>query len=166
MKKFLVLALVSIVLLNCKKFDSDPTPQPQQCIYDSCARKAPATEIQSVQDYLTTNNITAKQHCSGIFYEVVTEGAGVTATACSFVTVKYIGKLTNGTVFDQTQPGATYSNYLNNLIVGWINGIPYVKPGGKIRLYIPPSLGYGSAANGPIPANSVLIFEIDLVAVQ
>jgi FKBP-type peptidyl-prolyl cis-trans isomerase FkpA len=69
-------------------------------------------------------------------------------------------------VFDQTQPGATYSNYLNNLIVGWVNGIPYVKPGGKIRLYIPPSLGYGSAANGPIPANSILIFEIDLVAVQ
>jgi len=166
MKKFLVLAFVSIVIFSCGKFDSDPAPQPQQCLYDSCAKKAPATEIQSVQDYITTNNITAKQHCSGVFYELVTEGSGATPTACSYVTVKYVGKLTDGTIFDQTQPGATYSNYLSSLIIGWVNGIPYVKPGGKIRLYIPPTLGYGSTASGPIPANSILIFEIDLIAVQ
>lgn len=77
-----------------------------------------------------------------------------------------MGKLTNGTIFDQTQGNNTYSNYLTSLIKGWTNGVPYIKTGGRIILYIPPTLGYGSQANGPIPANSILIFDIDLINVQ
>jgi len=164
MKKLLVVSLISLLLINCKKNDSDPGMK--QCTYDSCAIKAPAAEIQSVQNYLTTNSITATQHCSGLFYRVENAGTGVAPDACSYVTVKYVGKLTNGTTFDQTQGTNTYSNYLSNLIRGWTNGVPYVKTGGRIHLYIPPSLGYGSQASGPIPANSILIFEIDLINVQ
>ncbi len=165
MKKFLALSLISFLLVKCNKFDKADTGG-QQCTYDACAVKAPATEIQSVQDYLTANNITATQHCSGLFYKVERAGTGIAPSACSAVTIRYIGKLTNGTIFDQTQGTNTYSNYLPNLIIGWTNGVPFINTGGKIHLYIPPSLGYGSQANGSIPANSILIFEIELVSVQ
>src|SRR5215203_3267196 len=164
MKKLLLISLISLVLINCKKNDSDSGPQ--QCTYDSCAIKAPAAEIQSVKDYLATNSITATQHCSGLFYKIENAGTGVAPNACSYVTIKYVGKLTNGTIFDQTQGNNTYSNYLTSLIRGWTNGVPYIKTGGRIILYIPPTLGYGSQGSGPIPANSVLIFDIDLLGVQ
>ena len=166
MKKFLAISLISVLLVNCKKFDKVEDPGTQQCTYDPCAVKAPATEIQSVQDYLTANNITATQHCSGLFYKIERPGTGVAPSACSSVTIRYIGKFTNGTIFDQTQGTSTYTNNLSYLIRGWINGVPFISSGGKIHLYIPSTLGYGSQANGPIPANSILIFEIELVSVQ
>jgi FKBP-type peptidyl-prolyl cis-trans isomerase FkpA len=90
---------------------------------------------------------------------------------CSFITVKYVGRLTNGSIFDQTQGADTFSSYLGNLIRGWVNAVPYIKTGGKIRLFIPPSLGYGSANQTSggvvtIPGNSILIFDIELVNVR
>ena len=157
--------IVSIALFSCLK-NNNSDMGPQECTYDSCAVKAPASEIQAVQKYLTDNNLTATQHCSGLFYKVETEGTGTAATPCSYVTVKYKGKLTNGTVFDSTKADATYSNYLGNLIRGWLNGVPYIKKGGMIHLYVPPTLGYGSQQAGSIPANSILIFDVELVEVQ
>jgi FKBP-type peptidyl-prolyl cis-trans isomerase FkpA len=142
------------------------TGSEQKCTYDPCSAKAPATEIQALKDTLANRGITATEHCSGLFYVVENPGTGVAPEACSYVTVKYKGSLTNGTVFDETKSGQTYSNYLANLIRGWLNGIPLIKTGGKIHLYIPPSLGYGSNASEKIPANSILFFEVELVAVQ
>lgn len=164
MKKLLVVCVVGLFFFSCNKMDNDTVNQP--CTYDACNVKAPAAEIQQVQDYLTANSLTATQHCSGLFYRIETPGTGASADACSYVTVKYVGKLTNGTTFDQTQGSATYSNYLKDLIRGWINGIPFIKSGGKIHLYIPPSLGYGNRSSASIPANSVLIFEVELINAQ
>ena len=169
MKKLLVISVLTLLLFNCKKTDSGSNNQ--ECIYDSCALKAPASEIQSVQAYLSANTIIATQHCSGLFYSIETPGSGLTPTACSGVTVKYVGKLTNGAVFDQTAGSNSVSFYLSQVIRGWTNGIPYIKPGGKIHLYIPPTLGYGAAdkkdvnGNVIIPGNSILVFDVDLVAV-
>ena len=133
------------------------------CNYDSCLDIAPASEIQAVQDYLASQGITnAQQHCSGIFYVIDNAGSGKQPTACSAVDVNYVGKLTNGNQFDA---GTHYQNYLSGVIQGWANGVPLVKEGGVIHLYIPPSLGYGSQPNGPIPGNSILIFDITLNAV-
>jgi FKBP-type peptidyl-prolyl cis-trans isomerase FkpA len=73
--------------------------------------------------------------------------------------------LTNETVFDGTS--STPARFtLNQLISGWQLGVPLIKKGGRLILYLPPSLAYGSRASGPIPANSVLIFEITLVDFQ
>ena len=55
---------------------------------------------------------------------------------------------------------------LSGLIIGWQEGIPLIAPGGSITLYLPPSLAYGSTAVGSIPANSILVFTIDLLAVN
>jgi FKBP-type peptidyl-prolyl cis-trans isomerase FkpA len=83
--------------------------------------------------------------------------------------VKYKGQLTNGNVFDQTTTPVSFN--LGSLIEAWKKGIPMIKPGGKIKLYCPPSLAYGSqvirdnAGNTVIPANSILIFEVELTNV-
>jgi FKBP-type peptidyl-prolyl cis-trans isomerase FkpA len=160
MKKISILLLASLTLMiSCSKNDN------KACGYTESIVVAPQSEINALQAYLGTNGIVATQHPSGFFYSIETPGAGVTAGLCNSVTVKYVGKLTNGTIFDQTTTSpATFT--LRDLIVGWQKGLPLIKPGGKIHLYIPPSLGYGATANGQIPANSNLIFDMELVAVQ
>ena len=55
---------------------------------------------------------------------------------------------------------------LNQLIVGWQEGIPLIAPGGSITLYLPPSLAYGAQAQQGIPANSILVFQIDLIRIN
>ncbi|HEY8688210.1 MAG TPA: FKBP-type peptidyl-prolyl cis-trans isomerase, partial [Chitinophagaceae bacterium] len=84
--------------------------------------------------------------------------------------VTYAGRSTSGAVFDPT-PGSglnhrTATFTLGQVIVGWQKGLPLIRAGGMITLYIPPSLGYGSSPFGSIPANSILIFDIELIDVQ
>ena len=160
MKKISILLLTSLTLMiSCSKNDNKP------CGFTESTVVAPQSEVNALQAYLGTNGIVATQHPSGFFYSIETPGAGVTAGLCNAVSVKYVGKLTNGTIFDQTT-GSPATFTLGELIVGWQKGLPLIKPGGKIHLYIPPSLGYGANANGPISANSNLIFDMELVAVQ
>ena len=96
MKFFLISALISLTLSSCLKGDTS-----NMCTYNPCYLAAPASEIQAVQNYLTSNNITATQHCSGMFYKIDAYGSGKTADVCSGLSVKYKGQLTNGTVFDE-----------------------------------------------------------------
>ena len=146
-----------IFLSSCSKNNDD------LCKYDACAVAAPASEVAQLESYLASASITATKHCSGMYYTIDVAGSGGTPTICSMVSVKYKGQLTNGNVFDQST--APVSFQLGGLIEAWKKGIPLIKPGGKIKLYCPPSLAYGSQAQGPIPANSILIFEVELVSV-
>lgn len=132
------------------------------CNYDACSLVAPDAEVQQVQAYVTTNNISATKHCSGMYYQIVADGSGAAPTPCSAVTINYVGYLTNGTIFDKSNAPVSFS--LIDLIQGWQKGVPLIKKGGKIKLIIPPSLGYGSAAQRGIPANSILVFDIELLA--
>jgi FKBP-type peptidyl-prolyl cis-trans isomerase len=95
-------------------------------------------------------------------------GAGATAATFDVVTVNYVGTLTNGTKFDSSydrnQP-LTFRLGAGSVIAGWDQGVVGMRVGGKRRLTIPPSLGYGSQPQGPIPANSTLIFEIELLSI-
>jgi FKBP-type peptidyl-prolyl cis-trans isomerase len=163
MKKILFgFVILSVISYSCSKKDAT-------CGYSDSNITAPASEIANVQSYLTTNSITATQHPSGFFYKINQVGTGgAVVNLCTMVTVKYAGRLTNGTYFDPTTAGtvssATFA--LWQVIVGWQKGVPLISSGGKITLYIPPSLGYGSTAKGNIPANSILIFDIELVSVS
>ncbi|MEP7278799.1 MAG: FKBP-type peptidyl-prolyl cis-trans isomerase [Bacteroidota bacterium] len=166
---FIALLVGSTLLSSCYKKDINTTT----CEYDPCSLKAPQSEITQLESYLSGAGITtAVKHCSGMYYEIISPGADKTPTVCSYVSVNYIGMLTNGTVFDQTTTDP-YVNAPIALIEGWKKGIPLIKKGGKIRLYIPPSLGYGSTDQKDpntgaviIPANSILIFDIELLDVQ
>jgi FKBP-type peptidyl-prolyl cis-trans isomerase FkpA len=155
MRKLLFALLIIAAFGGCNKKTT--------CDYNECAIKAPDSEIQAVQSYLASKGITdAVQHCSGMFYVITNAGSGNHPTACSQVNVTYRGLLTNGSTFDQ----GTTTLGLDQVVTGWRNGIPKIGVGGSIRLYIPPTLGYGSQANGPIPANSILIFDVTLNGVQ
>lgn len=95
-------------------------------------------------------------------------GTGATAAVGDTLTVNYVGTLTNGTKFDSSYDRGvpfTFRLGAGQVIAGWDQGLPGMKVGGKRRLTIPPSLGYGSSAVGSIPANSTLIFEVDLVSI-
>lgn len=153
-----VLALM-VLVASCKKKDNEYV-----CSYDPCSLKASDAEVKQVEAYLTANGINAVKHCSGMYYLVSDTGTGSRPTSCSAVAVTYKGSLANGNVFDKATTPVSFS--LVTLIEGWKMGIPLIKSGGKIKLIIPPSLGYGPAANQGIPANSVLIFDIDLLDVR
>jgi FKBP-type peptidyl-prolyl cis-trans isomerase len=98
------------------------------------------------------------------------KGTGPAATANSTITVAYVGELyKNGKVFDASwdHPGAApLTDPLANLIPGWQQGIPGMRVGGRRELIIPPKLGYGATAQAKIPANSTLVFVIDLRSIS
>ncbi len=99
----------------------------------------------------------------------VVVGTGPEAVSGDTVTVNYVGTLDNGTKFDSSydrkQP-FTFPLGAAKVIKGWDLGVPGMKVGGKRELTIPPELGYGSQAVGPIPANSTLHFTVELVSIQ
>ena len=103
---------------------------------------------------------------SGLQYIIEEKGSGIVPKPEDTVEVRYKGELLNGSVFDQTPDDETVSFPLDAVIAGWTEGIQLIGEGGKIRLFIPPQLGYGEAgAGGVIPANSTLIFDVELVKV-
>ncbi len=132
-----------------------------KCLYEPCDFVAPAIETAAIQTYLDSNSINATKHCSGLFYIIDSLGTGVSPDACNGVSVTYTGRLTDGSVFD----AGSIVIGLNQVIPGWTNGLPLIKSGGGIRLFIPPSLGYGGQAQPGIPAHSILIFDVQLHAV-
>ncbi len=97
-------------------------------------------------------------------------GTGAEAKAGDSVTVQYVGMLTNGQVFDASKnhgdAGFTFKLGAGQVIKGWDEGVAGMKVGGKRQLIIPASLGYGPQAVGPIPANSTLVFEVELLKIQ
>lgn len=132
---------------------------------------ATANETATLQSYLDAKGITNALNKSGMFYVINNQGTGTSPNICSNISLIYTGSLINGVndgaIFDATPTGSTSSFPLSNLIAGWQLIFPLVKAGGDVTLYIPPSLGYGSRAQGSsIPANSYLKFVVSLKAVQ
>jgi peptidylprolyl isomerase len=110
-----------------------------------------------------------KETQSGLKYAIVVEGEGQQADSGKVVTVNYTGFLTNGTKFDSSvERDEPFSFILgaNQVIPGWDEGLKFMKKGGKMRLIIPPSLAYGSMDVGKIPANSTLVFDIEMLDIQ
>lgn len=136
------------------------------CLKDNvCKNKSIDSEDAAMQALAVSNGMTATRHSSGLYYQITTQGSGANPTLTSNVSVRYVGKLANGNVFDQqTSPTALYP--VNGFISGWQYGLPLIKKGGSIKLIIPSALAYGCVQQGSIPANSILYFEIDLVDVQ
>jgi peptidylprolyl isomerase/FKBP-type peptidyl-prolyl cis-trans isomerase FkpA len=111
-------------------------------------------------------NVTAP--AAALVVQDETIGAGAEAIQGSLVNVQYTGRLENGTVFDTSVGKAPIEFLLGQgyVIQGWERGILGMKVGGKRLLIIPPDMAYGAQANGPIPANSTLIFEVELVGIK
>lgn len=132
--------------------------------FASCKKDEDAEK--QITEFIQKNNITATKHPSGLYYQIIKAGtSNSTYPSGTTITIKYVGKLLNGTVIDD---GNNVENtfQLAQLIEGWRIGIPLIQKGGEIRLIIPSELAYGNQATGPVPANSVLDFTIQLINVQ
>lgn len=138
------------------------------------------TDDEALKAYFSSKNINPIKTVSGLYYTIQQEGSGPLAKAGDLVTLNYRGKLLDGTVFDSNLDSAfmhvqplTFSLGTGRVIKGWEEGISYLNPGSKAVFFIPYALAYGSqsrpgnAANPKgIPANAVLIFDVELVAVK
>jgi peptidylprolyl isomerase len=106
---------------------------------------------------------------SGLKYVDLVEGTGASPQPGKTVSVNYTGTLENGTKFDSSYDhGQPYEFQIGTgaVITGWDEGIMTMKVGGKRKLIVPPRLGYGPRAQGNIPPNSTLIFEVELLNVK
>lgn len=101
--------------------------------------------------------------------EDIEEGTGPEVKSGDTVIMHYTGTLSDGTKFDSSldrnEPFETQIG-VGKVIKGWDLGVPGMKVGGKRKLTIPPSLGYGDQATGSIPANSILIFDVELLEIK
>ncbi|MFT4091544.1 MAG: FKBP-type peptidyl-prolyl cis-trans isomerase [Asticcacaulis sp.] len=106
----------------------------------------------------------------GMYYKVLTPAADAAAASPSVrdtVKVHYEGRLIDGTVFDSSfDRGAPAVFPLDGLVEAWRLAIPKMKKGETWELYVPAELGYGEKGGGPIPANSALVFKIELIDIQ
>jgi FKBP-type peptidyl-prolyl cis-trans isomerase len=104
---------------------------------------------------------------SGLRYEILKAGEGAFPKATDTVKVHYTGTLVDGKVFDSSvQRGEPAEFPLSGVIPGWTEGIQKVNKGGKIKLYVPPSLAYGDEGQGAIPPGSTLVFEVELLEIK
>ncbi len=122
-----------------------------------------------VQDLGTIDNFDGPVTVDELRFDVVVEGSGEEVKPGATVTINYTGALaSDGSIFDSTSGSGQPATFpLDNLIVGWQEGIPGMKVGETRRLYIPSDKGYAEAGSGAsIPPNSDLIFDIELIAVE
>ncbi|MBC7473239.1 MAG: FKBP-type peptidyl-prolyl cis-trans isomerase [Candidatus Sericytochromatia bacterium] len=111
------------------------------------------------KDVITTN--------SGLQYKIITKGTGKKPRETDTVKVNYRGTLINGKEFDSSYGRGAAVFPLNRVISGWTEGLQLMPVGSKYIFYIPSGLGYGSREVGSdIPANSALIFEVDLLDIE
>ena len=135
----------------------------------AAAAEASGKQLAAAAAFLEKNKARAgvTTTASGLQYEVLKQGAGPKAKATDTVVVRYHGTLIDGTVFDSSvERGDTAEFAVTGVIQGWTEALQLMSAGDKFKLFIPSTLGYGPRAAGKIPANSTLIFEVELVSIK
>src|SRR5947209_4216332 len=99
MKKLFYAFVIGLTFLSFSGCLKSNNSYQTSCTYDPCSYQAPDSQIQKVKDYLASKNITATQHCSGLFYVIDTPGTGAQPTVCNVVGVTYKGTFTNDSTF-------------------------------------------------------------------
>lgn len=146
-----------LLVAGCAKKDAAPAvPEPDP----KAERRA-----QLFGPRATAADITWRS--SGLGIRIVTPGEGAAPRTSDTVRVHYTGTLKDGTVFDDSRARSKPDEFVvSRLITGWAAAMPALKPGGRAEIFVPPSLGYGSRKVGNVPANSGLIFDVELIAVN
>jgi FKBP-type peptidyl-prolyl cis-trans isomerase FkpA len=129
------------------------------------SEKLIAVDAKTIADFAAKNKMTNVQKtASGLNYVITNPGNGPQVMAGDSIAVKYTGKLSSGKVFESN----TFELQVGRgmVIPGWDEGLQKFKQGGKGTLLIPSGLGYGDQGNPTIPANSVLIFDVEILKVK
>jgi len=143
-----------------------------QAMYEERSKKMSAESgdnLKKGQEWLEANKSKdgVKVTASGLQYKVVQEGSGAKPKDSDIVVVHYKGTLLDGTEFDSSiKRGQPAEFPLKAVIPGWTEGLQLMKKGGKYEFYIAPELAYGERGRPSIPANSVLIFEVELIDIK
>lgn len=114
-------------------------------------------------DFGPASNVRQMLGLPTIAVETVTAGSGRNPADGDIVLINYEGRLPDGTVFDANDGVALT---VSGMIPGFLDGLKQMQPGGRYRLTIPAALAYGERGAGPIPPNSELRFDVDLIAVR
>ena len=132
-------------------------------------REAKDKELKSLNASLVVGaemKAGVKKMPSGLLIETIVEGQGAAPTPSSTVVVHYTGKLANGSVFDSSvERGEPATFAVSQVVKGFAEGLLNMRVGSKVVLTMAPELAYGPAAVGPIPANSALQFEVELIQI-
>ena len=138
----------------------------QKSIRDK-SKKEGETNLKIADEFLAKNkqeNPDVKETPTGLQYRVIKEGEGNSPSQTDRVKVHYAGKLIDGTEFDSSYERGEPTEFgLNQVIKGWTEGLQLMKVGSKYEFFIHPKIAYGSRPRPTIPANSVLIFEVELL---
>ena len=126
----------------------------------------PATETFAASLGVNIAQMTRKS--SALYVQDLVVGTGTEATNGRSLRVTYTGWFVNGTKFDSNvgQAALSFTLGVGQVIDGWDQGVAGMRVGGKRRLVIGSTLGYGASGSGPIPPNSTLVFDVELVGVQ
>ncbi len=153
------LAIIGLFLVIFAIFSNSACSKSSACtLTANYPKDVNATQKAAMIAFCTTNNINYTVDSSGILYQIITPGSSTKVNLCESLSITYTGKLLNGTQFD----AGTFSSALSGLIPGWQIVVPYIGKGGHMKVLLPSSLAYGAQANGSIPANSPLYFDIVL----
>ena len=128
------------------------------------AKKAHEEKAKLLSEKIKGHTKGSTKTDSGLQYVILEKGEGEKPNKGDLISVKYTGSLLDGTVFDQGV--YEFAVGTGRVIRGWDEGLLLLSQGTKAKLIIPPTLGYGSRGSGPIPPNSTLIFEIELLEIQ
>jgi FKBP-type peptidyl-prolyl cis-trans isomerase len=150
MKQIILYILGVLMLTACKTYSDDDLTS-----FD-----------QQIQDYLKKNSLDFEKSESGMYYSIIHEGDGEEFIRLTDeVTFTYRGSFLSGEVFQVIKQQDALTFQVRELIIGWQEGLSYLRNHGKIHLIIPPHLGYGSKKTGLIEPNSILVYELEVLEV-
>ena len=138
------------------------------------AQDQKAKDDQVLKDYFAKHKIKATKTASGLYYVITKKGTGENAKKGQTVEVNYLGKFMDGNKFDgnidenfkSSRPSIKFTLGVGQVIPGWDEGIQLLNTGARGTLYIPSGIAYGPGGRGPIPPNSILIFDVELVSAK
>lgn len=148
MNKSLFLLILSIGLFSCKTYTEDDKQ----------------TFDQQIKTYLDKKGIKCQRSESGLYYKIIEPGKGELIQFQDLATFTYKGYFMNGEVFDNQKKPIEFA--VKDLIGAWKEIMLELRPGAKVYLVSPPSLGYGDRELDDIPPNSILIYEMEIHSVK
>jgi FKBP-type peptidyl-prolyl cis-trans isomerase len=148
--KFITYLLLGLLVVSCKTYSEEDKTK-----FD-----------QKIEKFVAKSGIPYTRSESGLYYFIEKEGEGANLKFTDEVSFTYVGKLLNGKTFDGKHKRTPLTFEVSKLIEGWKEAFMYLKKGGKAKLIIPPTLGYGDHDLPDIPPHSILVFDIEIKDVK